>query len=605
MKLNKFYLILIPFLMVSLTFAQDNLNSGMSKNQPSAIEKGRGTYFERGPFYSPDLENALKKAQESGNTVEAERIMQEMESRIPDKNKFKTNYYGEQPRPVSKAEVPSTPDWYTNDALVWSGSVKYGDPYFRQIDMKMGEDGNMYLAFNRAPVSGTNGRIDVYRSSNGGANWVYTQGIQYSTGYIGTVSLLVEQRSDSNNPDSIRIFVFYTVSANSNNDNATMSFGSWRRNGSAWYYGNIASPPSGQEFSFVSAVSDGAFYNSATWIAAFCTQSNNALTTTYDFKYYRSINWGQSWTGVTISTSWNDFYPSAELRPGSGPSTDSVWIAVERRFSTTNYEIRIIRTPWSPTASSNTYFVTSGGSNVHYYKPALTVKQNRVCDSAMFTTTRDGFSYYFFTTNGGGWSAQAQLGGTSNGNNKSFTWCASSPTGQNHFMGIWVSSDGDSLNLRRGVLNFLGNNVYKVNSNTASTSISPTCMIYTPNVNTNLSAIGYAGFGPINIYADQEGLLTGITPSGNEIPGSYSLSQNFPNPFNPVTNIEFSIPKPGIVKLVLFDLTGREVAVIADKQLSAGTYTVDFDASKLSSGVYFYKMTSNDFSDVKKMILVK
>ena len=610
MKRFKLLAVLTAFLFSGILSAQDEIGSSPSTNQPTAIEQQRGQFNEGDRFYPANLDDQLKAAQEQGNTVEANRIMQEMDRMIPSQNKFdafRDMPNIEAPTESKTAPAPFNQDWYNSDVTVYSGSVKFGDPYFRQVDMKMGEDGNMYVAYNRAPVSGTNGRIDVYRSSNGGASWVYTNGIQYAGSYIGTVSLLVELRDGGGNPDSTRIFVFYTVSSTSNNDGATMSFGSWRRNGTAWYSGNIASPPAGQEYSFASAVSDGAFYTTATWIGVMCTESNNALTTTNNFKYYRSVNWGQTWTGVTFSSGWDDFYPSAELRPGSGSSSDSVWIAVERRFSATNYEIRIIRTPWTPVASNNTYFVTSGGSGVKYEKPSLTVKQNRSCDSAMFTVTKNGVSYYCPTVNGGGsWSVDFTLGGTSNGNNKAFTWCSSNPNGNEPFNGIWVSSDGDSINLRvGGRIGNLGATTYKRNNNTASTSVSPTCMVYSPAPTTSLCAFSYAGFGPTNIYANQEGLITGINQNNTEVPELYSLSQNYPNPFNPVTNIKFSIPASGNVKLTVFDITGRVAAVLLDKNMNAGNYTADFDASQLSSGIYFYTLSAGGFTDTKKMVLVK
>jgi hypothetical protein len=97
----------------------------------------------------------------------------------------------------------------------------------------------------------------------------------------------------------------------------------------------------------------------------------------------------------------------------------------------------------------------------------------------------------------------------------------------------------------------------------------------------------------------------GIQPISNEIPSEYSLQQNYPNPFNPVTNIIFSVPKTGLVKLTVFDASGRETAVLFNGELSAGTYNYDFDASQLASGIYFYKLESNDYSQTKKMVLVK
>ncbi len=91
----------------------------------------------------------------------------------------------------------------------------------------------------------------------------------------------------------------------------------------------------------------------------------------------------------------------------------------------------------------------------------------------------------------------------------------------------------------------------------------------------------------------------------NAVPQNFELSQNYPNPFNPVTNIKFSIPSSGNVSLVVYDGLGREVAELADGFRNAGTYEINFDASQLSSGMYFYKLVTNGFTDTKKMTLVK
>lgn len=85
----------------------------------------------------------------------------------------------------------------------------------------------------------------------------------------------------------------------------------------------------------------------------------------------------------------------------------------------------------------------------------------------------------------------------------------------------------------------------------------------------------------------------------------YDLKQNFPNPFNPSTKIQYSIAEPGFVSVKVFDILGRQIANLVNKQQSAGSYTVDFDAQNLSAGVYLYKIESGSFSATKKMILVK
>ncbi len=86
---------------------------------------------------------------------------------------------------------------------------------------------------------------------------------------------------------------------------------------------------------------------------------------------------------------------------------------------------------------------------------------------------------------------------------------------------------------------------------------------------------------------------------------TFALSQNYPNPFNPVTQIRFSIPSAGFVNLSVFDLSGRKVAELVNGTSKAGEYSVDFNASGLSSGVYFYRLSAGNFTEVKKMTLLK
>jgi len=88
-------------------------------------------------------------------------------------------------------------------------------------------------------------------------------------------------------------------------------------------------------------------------------------------------------------------------------------------------------------------------------------------------------------------------------------------------------------------------------------------------------------------------------------PFNYSLQQNYPNPFNPSTTIEYSIPQSGLVTLKVFNVLGKEVATLVNGQNDAGNHKVEFNASALNSGVYFYKIESGNFVDTKKMILLK
>ena len=105
----------------------------------------------------------------------------------------------------------------------------------------------------------------------------------------------------------------------------------------------------------------------------------------------------------------------------------------------------------------------------------------------------------------------------------------------------------------------------------------------------------------------QYGAISGIVNTGTILPENFSLSQNYPNPFNPETKIKFAISGKSVVQtfLYVYDLNGREVTVLVNHQLQPGTYEVDFDGSNLPSGVYYYKLESGNFTQTKKMVLIK
>ena len=100
-------------------------------------------------------------------------------------------------------------------------------------------------------------------------------------------------------------------------------------------------------------------------------------------------------------------------------------------------------------------------------------------------------------------------------------------------------------------------------------------------------------------------LITGINQISTEVPTKFSLSQNYPNPFNPITNVKFSIVNSGNVKIIVYDVMGRDVQTLVNEKLQPGSYKTTFEGSGLNSGVYFYKLTTDGFSETKRMVLLK
>ncbi len=117
-------------------------------------------------------------------------------------------------------------------------------------------------------------------------------------------------------------------------------------------------------------------------------------------------------------------------------------------------------------------------------------------------------------------------------------------------------------------------------------------LLVVPNFNTN--SVIYINLNSI-----------GIRKIENEIPGGYRLYQNYPNPFNPKTTIKYKIKNSGMVILRIFDILGKETAILVKEKQSPGTYEIDWDGTKNSGGIYFYRLEADDFTDIKKMILIK
>ena len=131
-----------------------------------------------------------------------------------------------------------------------------------------------------------------------------------------------------------------------------------------------------------------------------------------------------------------------------------------------------------------------------------------------------------------------------------------------------------------------------------------------PGIQFNQENFPWPQYGHDRYHTNQYGFIppdepVGIQPISTTVPDKFSLHQNYPNPFNPVTNLEFWISKSGFVSLKVYNALGKELVTLVNDNLSPGTYKVVFDGSEYSSGVYFYKLQTEDFQESKRMILLK
>jgi len=181
------------------------------------------------------------------------------------------------------------------------------------------------------------------------------------------------------------------------------------------------------------------------------------------------------------------------------------------------------------------------------------------------------------------------------------SYCTGSSTWTHNGVVRNVVNDITGENVNSGTWN--ADQVYPLSF---TTTIDPTWVAG----NCKYQVIIYKDNGALNVSEVQQGisepiLTTGISSSESGTPVSFELSQNYPNPFNPSTSIKFSVPKDGIVSLKIYNVTGQLIETYVDGFLNAGNYNAQIDGTNLSSGIYFYTLSSGDYVQTKKMNLIK
>lgn len=316
----------------------------------------------------------------------------------------------------------------------------------------------------------------------------------------------------------------------------------------------------------------------------------------YEIYYKHSTDGGVSWSTDTRLTnnSGQSWYPSVSV---SGQAVHAVWY--DSRDG--NDEIYYKRSTDGGVSWGADTRLTNNTSLSQ--RPSIAVTGLAV--HVLWTDFRDGDAEIYYkrsTDEGTSWGADTRL---TNSIGDSYNPCVTSSGSAVHV--VWY--DNPSGNQE----------IYYKRSTDEGTSWSADARLtfnipgvsFLPSVAVSGTAVHVVWSDDRNsnyeIYykRDSTGNPVGITNVNSEIPDHFYLSQNYPNPFNPITNIEFSIPKSGFMKLVVYNVLGAEVNTLVNEKLRAGTYKADWDASAYSSGIYFYSLTGENFSETKKMILIK
>lgn len=301
--------------------------------------------------------------------------------------------------------------------------------------------------------------------------------------------------------------------------------------------------------------------NGATWtqttlnsrhIISFAVLGSNLFAGS-DVDFWRSTNNGTNWTQLSVNSQ----------------SVRSLAVIGSNLFAGTYIGV---------------YISTNNGTSWTITANNRSINSLAVIGTNLFAGTAQ-YGVYLSVDNGTTWNQTAL-------NNKSVNKLAVSGTdifAGTYPYGVYYSSNN-------------GANWFQKNQGFSVPPFYNYTMISALKVNNGYIFSGTDGF---SVYRRLYSEIIGIQNISTEIPSAYSLGQNFPNPFNPTTKIKFDVVRVGDVKIVVYDVMGREVQTLVNESLKPGTYEASFDGAQFTSGVYFYKLITDGFTETKRMLMIK
>jgi hypothetical protein len=492
-----------------------------------------------------------------------------------------------------------SPTW-GNDVKIYTGDMySYGK---RQICIDADTLGGIYLALN-ARFQDTASIMRVYKSTNGGLAWSSVASMYVPGVAIQAFDMCV---TDTAGGKFIIGIAMVGKTDKSTNGGGTLYWVSTLSDGTHFRYSVIGSASSTIGFRNPSICTDGSYYAFAYFFVAAefihpSTDASRGLWIT------RSVDWGKTWAAPdTALRGYNEATPVIAVNWGTAP--DSLCIAFTR-FTSPSREIRVaaggktLNSGWSIT------YPTSGKDE---YDPSLAIDPVRKNGIITYTRATGAPTYndamYLRSTDLFKTFTRDSIAATTA--YEEYTSASFAPWSSGYyFRTAYRSTAGTGTIYYKGSYNkitgFFGETAQAVNQFQPSTLIMPVVGYDRDIGGTSYRGnVAYVGYGPKDVYFDAVDLFVDV-PEDASIPGAFALEQNYPNPFNPATSIRFTVPHAGPVDLEVFNTLGQRIAVLANGVKEAGTYTVRFEAATIPSGVYFYRLTGDGFTAVRKCILLR
>ena len=486
-------------------------------------------------------------------------------------------------------------------------------------------DGRIWVATTHYSGSDTD-TLRLFYSDDGGLTW------SYLTGFLFPTSTDLDFRTDDLDIEVMYNGTDWYIYVSGSYDHAGSAWGfvaRFKDDGTEFWETNLPKNDENDQY-WTRIVSDFPYYTSEAWLYIVATMDSLyassrklvsrafVIPTPYDVTpavFNQSIftagstgYWWQTSTAGDTSTMKTDvaYYDSVTV---DVIVTCSIW-------QNSDYGNTMYMTYSDDYMQSAPYIANTFSLTYNSRRPIMTfnggVAQMTGCIMAMrdFNNTSDTDPWYIVTNDGGGTWSQGFVEASTNTTVEADVIGLRGVEGNFKFGWINLTSGNPEFWYRTGYLNGSLNLTAPVMMNGGGIypddvfggragyrlTVTDSCFaVFEGGAGNGTNAYGVSGCtGPVVSVEDNI-----------QIPESYSVSQNYPNPFNPVTTINFQISQASVVKIVVYNILGMEVAVLLNEEKDAGEYNVNFNAGNLSSGIYFYTIKAGDFTATKKMVLMK
>ncbi|HLT24850.1 MAG TPA: T9SS type A sorting domain-containing protein [Ignavibacteria bacterium] len=569
----------------------------------SGITMAGDPYKEANPD-APVIDNSQKaqdwmavvQARKSGNEQQYQNLLEQYTQSYPE-NFYSDNSSFNKPYDSTpeKVSAPFNPDWMNGDNVVSYGGTPNPGIFERNLLLRIDSLGTQYTAY----ITANRDTIVVWRSTNNGQNWERWRSINPGgTTKWHSFDMYI---TDTTGGHTLGFAGVRTPDASS--FAGQLYWFGWDSDGDFRSAVQVAPTLGGRGLIEPSIISDGRDWSAGLtyWYIAYRNvDASSGVGDSASVSF--SGNWGNSWSTPHRVRGFDDY----DLDIDYNFRADTIYVALTNTITPPNGNLRLMKIALGSLGTGSSWTqvnITSSATNEH--SPDLAVNRNNNNMGIVYNFAGTPTQIYRDAWDGGAgsyWGLDAPIFVQTDNQDSPSLDCN---IGQYAFRCVYrVDGSSDTIiytSTTNIITGFTGHT--RVSHNTPTGTVFPDIAGYTNPANGG--AVVYAGFGASPIFYDNSFLVTGLDPVGNQVPERFSLSQNYPNPFNPTTNIKFEIPTTGFVKLVIYDMLGKEVTTLVNDIKQAGSYSIDFNASSLTSGVYFYKISSGEFSDIKKMMLVK